>query len=145
VGGPSIFTVAIDYLVPVVPVQTLDPRSGEPYTRWVEVELGEIDRLLGIEPPPEGEASPSTFAQGELHGRPAFYDASTGQFVSSSAVDASRVQGPAPGVTPAWLLNLPLSQHADDASNFRAPTPGSVDLPEAGPPSPPALVLDRAL
>ena len=145
VGGPSIFTVAIDYLVPVVPVQSLDPRSGEPYTRWVEVELGEIDRLLGIEPPPEGEAPLSTFAQGELHGRPAFYDTSTGQFVPSSVVEASRVQGPAQGVTAAWLLNLPLSQHTDDASNFRPPIAGSADLPEARTPSPPALVLDRAL
>lgn len=153
VGGPSIVTVAIDYLVPVVPVQTLDLNSGQPYTRWVEVDLGEIERLLGLEPPPEGQAAPNTFAQGELHGRPAFYDVSTGRFVdavfdtSGGLVTLTPRQADRPqlGVTPAWLLNLPLSQHTDDASNFRAPSVGGIDLPSARHPSPPAAVLNREL
>lgn len=142
VGGPSIFTAAIDYLVPVVPVQTLDPRSGQPYTRWVEVALDEIERLLGLEPPAQ-DPSPKLFALGELHGRPTYYDPATGAFVDSIVL--SQPQGPALGVTPQWLLNLPLSQETDEASNFEAPRAFDVELPDHRRPSEPAVKLDRGL
>ncbi len=48
--APSLFTVAVDHMIPVVPVSEIDPLTGRTQTDWVDATLENLNRLVFGQP-----------------------------------------------------------------------------------------------
>lgn len=125
VGGPSVWTVAIDYLEPVIPVQVLDPDTGQEARKWVEVTPAAIGQLLGVKELSAGEQRRTLSRERTATGRAdgSVVVGGAGGAVFSNAVPLAAAAGseadapppppPAGSVSVEWLLNLPLANDPD--------------------------------